>query len=175
MNEPTLEEINSARKQGLRPGVVVCIVNGEKKLLMFHKSEYSEWQIPQGSIANKETPHEAIYREMMEELGEAVVKTFKDPVTYLGTESLEFPPQRHGVKELQTDEGEEILMKGKKYYFYVIYSDIENINAQETEFDACFWVTAKEARYLADASKAVNKKQLILNIISQLIEKNFLE
>ncbi len=174
MNEPTLEELNGTRKRGFRPGVVVCIVNGSK-LLMFHKNEYNEWQIPQGGIENGESPQEAIYREMMEELGETLVKTFKDPVIYLGSDELEFPEQRYGVKELKSDEGEEILMKGKKYFFYVVNSDATEINIAETEFDNSFWVTSSEAVYLANASKAKNKKILVLKVIDQLKEKNFIE
>lgn len=174
MNEPTLEELNNARKQGFRPGVVVCVVN-DNKLAMFHKDEFSEWQIPQGGIENGESTHEAIYREMVEELGEKFVNTFKDPIAYIGSDQLEFPKARYGVKDLKTDDGKEVLMKGKKYYIYAISTDEKTVDINETEFDSYFWVGAEQAAYLANASKAKNKKKLVLRIIEQLTSSGFIK
>ncbi len=54
-----------------RKGIGVFLINTDNKLWvgqrLDHKNEY--WQMPQGGIDNKESPEEAMKRELMEETG----------------------------------------------------------------------------------------------------------
>ena len=59
--------------------VGMMIMNNEKKILvgkrLDHPSGY--WQMPQGGIDNNENPEEAVWREMMEEIGTNKAKLIK--------------------------------------------------------------------------------------------------
>lgn len=48
-------------------GIVLCNANG--KVLVAHRVKQGGWQFPQGGIDRNETPVEAAYRELNEELG----------------------------------------------------------------------------------------------------------
>ena len=54
----------------LRKGVVGVIINSQKQVLLFERSDRpNTWQFPQGGIKKSETPEEALYRELLEEIG----------------------------------------------------------------------------------------------------------
>ncbi len=173
MEFPTTSQLNDIRKKGFRPGVVSCIVHN-KMLLLFYKREYGEWQLPQGGIENGESIEDAVNREMLGELGANLTASFLKPYELIGEDELVFPKQHHGVKELKTDEGEDILMQGKKYYFCVINVPTEDVAITETEFDDYFWLPFDQALYLANQSKAVNKKKLVVKVITLLKELGFI-
>lgn len=53
-----------------RKGIVAVIRNGEGKVLIGERSDYpGTWQFPQGGIEPGETPKDAFYRELREEIG----------------------------------------------------------------------------------------------------------
>ena len=60
----------SDRQEGLRPGVVACIINKDFKILLGKKEKYQIWELPQGRIEENEDLKSAIRREITEELGE---------------------------------------------------------------------------------------------------------
>ena len=66
--EPTLEELDKDRSDGLRPSVVGCFLNSGKILFVYQKT-HQLWQLPQGGVDNHETTIDAFKREMTEELG----------------------------------------------------------------------------------------------------------
>ncbi|MCV2509447.1 MAG: NUDIX domain-containing protein, partial [Neisseriaceae bacterium] len=54
---------------GYRPNVGIIIVNRENKVFWGKRVRQLAWQFPQGGIDKGETPDEAMYRELMEEVG----------------------------------------------------------------------------------------------------------
>ncbi|MGD2076300.1 MAG: RNA pyrophosphohydrolase [Gammaproteobacteria bacterium] len=54
---------------GYRPNVGIILTNREGKLLWARRIRQDAWQFPQGGIRRRETPDEAMYRELAEEIG----------------------------------------------------------------------------------------------------------
>ncbi len=54
---------------GYRPNVGIILSNGEGKLFWARRIGQDAWQFPQGGIRTDETPEEAMYRELTEEVG----------------------------------------------------------------------------------------------------------
>ena len=54
---------------GYRPNVGIVLVNGQGKLFWARRIGQDAWQFPQGGIRSDETPEEAMYRELTEEVG----------------------------------------------------------------------------------------------------------
>ena len=55
--------------EGFRANVGIIITNGEGRLLLGGRAGHSGWQFPQGGILMDETPEQALYRELEEEVG----------------------------------------------------------------------------------------------------------
>lgn len=54
---------------GYRPNVGIILSNGEGKLFWARRIGQDAWQFPQGGIRTDETPEEAMFRELTEEVG----------------------------------------------------------------------------------------------------------
>jgi putative (di)nucleoside polyphosphate hydrolase len=54
---------------GFRPNVGIILSNRESKLLWARRVGQDAWQFPQGGMRSDETPAEAMYRELREEVG----------------------------------------------------------------------------------------------------------
>ena len=54
---------------GFRPNVGIILSNGNGHLLWARRIGQNAWQFPQGGIRSDETPEEAMYRELAEEVG----------------------------------------------------------------------------------------------------------
>jgi putative (di)nucleoside polyphosphate hydrolase len=56
--------------KGFRSGVVIVLVNDQQQLFMARRiGQQDAWQFPQGGLHEGETPREAMYRELNEEIG----------------------------------------------------------------------------------------------------------
>ena len=55
--------------EGFRPNVGIVIYNRHGQVLWARRVGQHSWQFPQGGINRNETPEEAMYRELREELG----------------------------------------------------------------------------------------------------------
>lgn len=56
-------------KEGFRANVAIVILNSRKKVFWGRRVNQSSWQFPQGGLSLGETPIEAMYRELKEEVG----------------------------------------------------------------------------------------------------------
>ncbi len=56
-------------KENYRPNVAIIIVNRKGKILWCKRKDGNGWQFPQGGIQFGETPEQALYRELREEVG----------------------------------------------------------------------------------------------------------
>ncbi|MDK1024698.1 MAG: RNA pyrophosphohydrolase [Gammaproteobacteria bacterium] len=54
---------------GYRPNVGIILANQSGQVLWARRIRQDAWQFPQGGINNRETPEQALYRELNEEIG----------------------------------------------------------------------------------------------------------
>lgn len=54
---------------GFRPNVAIVIANDDGRVLWARRRGRSGWQFPQGGIQEGESPEDALYRELAEEVG----------------------------------------------------------------------------------------------------------
>jgi putative (di)nucleoside polyphosphate hydrolase len=54
---------------GFRPNVGIILTNDDGQVLWARRINQDAWQFPQGGINPRETPEEALYRELNEEVG----------------------------------------------------------------------------------------------------------
>ena len=123
-------------KDGYRPNVGIVICNAENQVFLAKRTQEHAWQFPQGGIQKGEAPEEALYRELMEEVGlkphhvEILGRT-KDWLKY------EVPSQwlRRDFRG---------VYKGQKQIWYLLRmkgqdTDIFLRNTKKPEFDAWRW------------------------------------
>lgn len=174
MKTPTLKQIDEIRKDGYRANVVACFLHNKKTLLLF-QGEYKLWGFPQGGINNKEKPQDAILRGAEKDLGKEFVKNIGKKFNYFYDDLIDFPEHKHGVKDLKTDDGEDVLMKGKKYLFFAIKMKSEDIDLKDTEFEQLAWVDYKSAKFLADRIYQINKARITAAALDKLKEEGYIE
>ncbi len=66
-------------QDGYRPNVGVILSNAEGRVLWAQRRGREGWQFPQGGIRQHETPEQALFRELYEEVG-----LMREDVTVLG-------------------------------------------------------------------------------------------
>ena len=165
----TLVEIDKIREKGFRPQVVGCFLNNGR-LLIVYKKEHDLWQLPQGGIDNHETMEEALVREMIEELGEKFVVSGNEYISLIAEAKVEFPANKQDARNLQTDSGDAVTMKGKKYFFLAAVAFNTNIDIKDTEFDDYKWVSYDEGMILAGKIYQKGKKRVTLKVLNKLKE-----
>lgn len=171
-NALSLQEIDQIREKGLRPQVVGCFLY-QKKILMVYKKKYKLWQIPQGGVDNQENLEQALIREMKEELSKIFVEA-SVITNIIGEDKIEFLPKKFGTKELKNDQGKNILMKGKKYFFITLAVNNPDLELQKTEFDDYRWLNYSQAKKIADKIYQPGKKRITLKILKLLKESQLL-
>jgi len=56
-------------KDGFRPNVGIILCNHKNQVLWAQRKQQDSWQFPQGGINEDETPEQAVFRELREEVG----------------------------------------------------------------------------------------------------------
>lgn len=56
-------------KEGFRPNVGIILLNDRNEVFWGKRAKQHSWQFPQGGIKHGETPEQAMYRELYEEIG----------------------------------------------------------------------------------------------------------
>ncbi|MBU0613730.1 NUDIX hydrolase [Patescibacteria group bacterium] len=172
MEYPTLQELDKIRKKGFRPQVVGCFLL-DKKILFVHDSEYNLWQLPQGGVNNGENVLNAIEREMEEELGSDFAGSIKVG-ELIAEDQIEFPIHKQGMRELKSDDGDFVHMRGKHYFFFVILPTDKFIDINQAEFDECKWLDYERAIEFTETIYQRGKKRITLSIIQNLKQKGLL-
>lgn len=173
-NPSEKENFTQDRLAGLRPGVVVCVVNKEQKVLLGLKKKYQIWEMPQGGIEEQESLIETIKREVEEELGEEFLPALFIPDKPLvSTDQVFFPEKNLQDKKLSVN-GKEVPMTGKKYYFCLV-ARIKDIEPAKIEYEDFKWVSYKEGKALVDQIPQKGKKRILLNILGILKENKFIK
>ena len=145
-------------QEGYRPNVGIVILNEHNQVLWAKRVAEDAWQFPQGGINEGESLEEAMYRELMEEVGLApnqvkILGKTKDWLRY------EVPKQwvrRDGASRY----------KGQKQIWFLLKfvgkdSDVLLTNSDKPEFDSWrwddFWSPLKQ---VIDFKREVYKKAL---------------
>ena len=145
-------------QDGYRPNVGIVILNENNQVLWAKRIAEDAWQFPQGGINEGESLEEAMYRELMEEVGLGpnhvrILGKTKDWLRY------EVPKQwvrRDGASQY----------KGQKQIWFLLKfvgndSDVLLTNSDKPEFDSWrwddFWSPLKQ---VIDFKREVYKKAL---------------
>ncbi|QQL44438.1 RNA pyrophosphohydrolase [Sulfuriroseicoccus oceanibius] len=68
MSASSMDKVNTEKKY--RPNVAALLLNNDDKVLIAERIRHANsWQFPQGGIDRGETPDEALFRELREEIG----------------------------------------------------------------------------------------------------------
>ncbi len=124
-------------ENGYRPNVGIVVINGEDKLFWARRIGQDGWQFPQGGIDEDETPEQAVYRELYEEIG-----LLPAQVELLGQTRgwLKYRLPKRCIRP-----GKHPLCIGQKQKWFLMRllaqdSEVQLNQAENPEFDAWRWV-----------------------------------
>ena len=125
-------------KEGFRPNVGIILANQRHEVFWGKRVNQHAWQFPQGGIQRGETPSQAMYRELEEEIGLSRVH-----VKILGRtrEWLRYEvPERYARRAREGKSG----YRGQKQIWYLLRlvgrdCDVKLRASGHPEFDAWRW------------------------------------
>jgi len=123
---------------GFRPNVGIILANSQGQVLWARRIGQSSWQFPQGGINEGETPEQAMFREVQEEIG-LTANDIEIVAVTRGWLRYRLPKRMIRHHSLPVCIGQK-----QKWYLLKIISDDAaiNINATESpEFDGWRWVS----------------------------------
>jgi putative (di)nucleoside polyphosphate hydrolase len=130
-------------KEGYRPNVGIILANQRNEVFWGKRVCQHAWQFPQGGIKSGETPLQAMYRELEEEIG-----LEREHVRILGRtrEWLRYEvPERYGRRRQDVREvAERCAYRGQKQIWYLLRMtgrdcDVRLRASGHPEFDAWRW------------------------------------
>lgn len=125
-------------KEGFRANVGIIVINGQGKLLWAKRmGNQHAWQFPQGGIADNESPVDAMYRELQEELG-IDARDVK-----LLAESKRWLRYRLPQRFQRFDDNERCIGQKQKWFLLELISDDASVKldaSDHPEFDRWRWV-----------------------------------
>ncbi len=144
---------------GYRHNVGIIIVNKEGKLFWGKRIRQESWQFPQGGIKEKETPQQAVFRELKEEVGLSPVD-----IRIIGRTKnwLSYDLPKYCIRKNTNP----ICVGQKQIWFLLgLVSEEEEINLNyhhKPEFDGWAWVDYWHAEdNVIDFKKEVYRSALI--------------
>ncbi len=119
---------------GYRPNVGIIVSNPNGQVLWARRVAHDGWQFPQGGVEYKESPREAAYRELYEEVG-----LYPHQVKLLGNTREWY---RYDVPRRSKMSG---AFRGQKQQWYLFQltgkeEDIQLDRGKKPEFDTWQWV-----------------------------------
>ena len=119
-----------------RKCVGIMIINNDKKILVGRRLDHPSgfWQMPQGGINDSENPEEAVWREMMEEIG-----TNKAELIRVSTHWIKYDIQSETLKTLPW--GHKYDGQTQKWFAFRFTGNNKDINVQtqNPEFSEWKW------------------------------------
>ncbi|MFP3014421.1 MAG: RNA pyrophosphohydrolase [Arsenophonus sp.] len=123
---------------GYRQNVGIIICNQQSKLLLARRYGQHSWQFPQGGINPEESPEQAMYRELSEEVGlcsrDVRILTFT-------RNWLRYKLPKHLVR---LDTKPICIGQTQRWFLLQLVCNEQNINVQTSktpEFDSWCWVS----------------------------------
>ena len=120
---------------GFRPNVGIVLANEAGQVLWARRKGHDAWQFPQGGIAENETPEQAMYRELGEEIG----LTRQDVKIIAQTRGwLRYRLPRRYVRP---DSSPVCIGQKQKWFLLKMLSADERVQLNSPEFDGWRWVS----------------------------------
>ena len=129
-------------REGYRPNVGIVLLNGHNEVFWGKRVGQHSWQFPQGGIQHGESPEQAMYRELHEEVGllpehVQIIGRTRDWLRYDVPE--EYLRRQHATRVHRT------AYRGQKQIWFLLRlvgldSDIQLRASDHPEFDAWRWV-----------------------------------
>lgn len=148
---------------GFRPNVGIIIFNERGKLLWARRVGQDAWQFPQGGVQRHESPEEALYRELNEEVG----LDPEDVEVVACTEKwLRYRLPKHLIRQ---NSHPVCIGQKQKWFLLKLLSDHEKIRfdlGDKPEFDHCRWVN-----YWYPVNKVISfKRKVYRRALEELIK-----
>ena len=147
---------------GFRPNVGIIIFNDEGRLLWAKRLGQDAWQFPQGGVQRDESPEEAAYRELHEEVG-----LFPEDVEIVACTNrwLRYRLPRHLVRQ---NSHPVCIGQKQKWFLMRLLTDADKIRfdlSDKPEFDHWRWVS-----YWYPVNKVVSfKRRVYRKALEELI------
>ena len=142
-----------------RPNVAAIVLSSgypaETKLFIGLRSDMKDvWQFPQGGIDEDESPKDALFRELDEEIGTDNIEIVSE---YPDWEYYDFPDSVAKNKKLYNYDGQK-----QRYYLVRVKNDSEiNIKTEHPEFSEYKFVKVENVfDYISHFKKPIYKKVL---------------
>ena len=129
-------------REGYRPNVGIVLLNSRNEVFWGKRVGQHSWQFPQGGIQHGESPEQAMYRELHEEVGllpehVQIIGRTRDWLRYDVPE--EYLRRQHATRAQRT------AYRGQKQIWFLLRlvgldSDIQLRASDHPEFDAWRWV-----------------------------------
>ena len=129
-------------REGYRPNVGIVLLNARNEVFWGKRVGQHSWQFPQGGIQHGESPEQAMYRELQEEVGllpehVQIIGRTRDWLRYDVPE--EFLRRQHATRIHRA------AYRGQKQIWFLLRlvgldSDIQLRASEHPEFDAWRWV-----------------------------------
>ena len=125
------------KNKDYRHNVGICLFNQKGLVLVAERRDFrGSWQMPQGGVKKGEEPEDAVFREMMEEVGTDNARIIKKIPGYICYDYLE-PAEYKG----QQQEWYALLFLGKDTEINVL----KEHKGKESEFVNWKWATLQES------------------------------
>ena len=142
----------------------MMILNSNNEILVGRRLDHPSgyWQMPQGGIDENENPEEAVWREMMEEIGTNNADLYK-----ISNEWVKYNIPQETLNRLPW--GKKYIGQSQKWFIFKFSGQDEDINVetQNPEFSEWKWITHN--KLLENAVPFKRKTyQTILNEFSEI-------
>lgn len=136
---------------GYRPNVGIILCNGQGHLLWARRIGQDAWQFPQGGIQSHESPEQALYRELREEVG---LECHHVEILGCTRDWLRYDLPKRFIRH-----GSQPVCIGQKQIWYLLRllgtdDDVQLDVGEKPEFDGWRWVD-----YWYPIDKVVSFKQ----------------
>ncbi len=129
-------------REGYRPNVGIVLLNSHNEVFWGKRVGQHSWQFPQGGIQHGESPEQAMYRELYEEVG-----LLPEHVQIIGRtrDWLRYDVPEEFLRRQHTSKNHRASYRGQKQIWFLLRlvgldSDIHLRASEHPEFDAWRWV-----------------------------------
>ena len=124
--------------EGFRANVGIVICNGHGQVFWARRINQQSWQFPQGGIHEGETPEQAMYRELYEEVG---LKPEQVEILYTSRQWLRYRLPKRLIRREQRP-----MCVGQKQKWFLLRlkcreEDVDVLHSGHPEFDGWRWVS----------------------------------
>jgi putative (di)nucleoside polyphosphate hydrolase len=129
-------------REGYRPNVGIVLLNSHNEVFWGKRVGQHSWQFPQGGIQHGESPEQAMYRELQEEVG-----LLPEHVQIIGRtrDWLRYDVPEEYLRRQNATRIHRTAYRGQKQIWFLLRlvgldSDIQLRASEHPEFDAWRWV-----------------------------------